>query len=206
MRRCLCPFIVGALLLGTMCSSIAADGQESRAAALVVINLDRETVSFAGTGDPFPEEWRTVDDRHVVEANGDLIPQAREAGLLIVYVLIARPGRNLNVFTLTPLLETLRARGIQRLLFSGLNTGFCVSTSSQWALRLGFEVTVVAGAHSGGTPEYAAGHNDYWPGLGIAVGGMDRLSFEVLCAPPTDCRGRRLLRCDRSTRHEGWPG
>jgi len=185
---------------------------ETCAGALITINLDDITVGFAGTGDPFPDDWRTVDDRHVVEANAELIPAARAAGLLVVYLygnytvleegqvvarfatkiapeegdlLIGRPGYNLNVFTGTILLATLRERGIEKLLFAGLNTGFCVNTSAQWGLRLGFDVTIVADAHSGGTPAYAATYNEYWPTLGIAAVPIEELDFDAFCQPAT---------------------
>lgn len=124
--------------------------------ALINIHLDEITVAFAGTGQPFREEWLTADDRHVIAANAELIAAAREAGLLIIYlygsydnllegdvlttfaeeiapqegdILIGRPGPNLNVFTDTILLETLESRRLRNLVFSGLNTGYCVNHS-----------------------------------------------------------------------------
>jgi nicotinamidase-related amidase len=207
----LCLLAVAASVVGA--SADEAVQTESCVAALVVINLDSMTVGFAGTGDPFPEDWRTASDRHVVEANADLIPAARDAGLLIIYlygsysyvpegeemdtyadeiapqegdIRIARPGSNVNVFTETILLETLQERGIERLLFSGLNTGYCINWSSQWGFRLGFDVTVVADAHSGGASSYAATYNDYWAGRGLRITPIDQLDFEALCAPPLE--------------------
>lgn len=201
------------VLVSSIAMAAPAQDESARcAAALIVINLDQETVDFAGTGAPFPEDWRTSTGTHVIDANTELISSARDAGLLIIYlygnypdldeselgtyepeiaptegdILIARPGYNLNVFTMTPLLETLMARDIDHLMFSGLNTGFCVNTSAQWALRLGFEATVVADAHSGGTPEYAQSYNDYWPTLGIHVVATEDLDFVALCTPVGD--------------------
>ena len=208
--RRLAVVLLAVALLSCFASAEDADRPADCDTALIVINLDLITVGFAGTGAPFPEDWRTVDDRHVVEANADLIPAARDAGVLIIYlygsyenltegeelaafaeeispqegdVLIGRPGSNLSVFADTILSEVLEARGIRNLIFSGLNTGYCVNRSSQWGVRLGFDVTVVADAHSGGSPWYAQSYNEYWPTLGIAVVPILELDFAALCAP-----------------------
>lgn len=203
--------ILGGLLVGVpVWSSMAGQGIQTRScvAALININLDTITVGFAGAGAPFPEDWRTVDNRHVIEANVELLEAARGAGILIIYLygsydrlaegevlaeyaeeiaphdgdlLIGRPGPNQNVFTDTVLLQTLQERGIERLIFSGLNTGYCINQSSRWGLRLGFDVTVAADAHSGGTPEYARSYNEYWPTLGIHVIPSAELDFAALC-------------------------
>ncbi|MFC2082675.1 isochorismatase family protein [Candidatus Bipolaricaulota bacterium] len=194
--------------------SFAAFAQESTEltpcdTALISINLDEMTVGFAGTGQPFPEEWLTSAGRGVVEANGDLISTARDAGLLIIYlygsytylapgqvmmtfadeiapqegdILIGRPGPNLNVFTDTILLETLESRGIRNLIFSGLNTAYCISKSSRFGLSLGFDVTVVADTHSGGAPGIAKSYNEWWPSLGISIVPMAEIDFTALCA------------------------
>lgn len=178
--------------------------------ALITINLDSMTVGFAGLGLPYPDDWRTVDDRHIVEANAELIPAAREAGVLVIYVygdypfsteghdpctfaeeiapeegdiLIGRPPTGTNVFLDTMLQEILEERGIRNVLFSGLNTAYCVDRSARMALRLGFDVTVVADAHSGGSPRRAESHNDWWATLGIDVMPIDDLDFAALCAP-----------------------
>ena len=175
--------------------------------ALICINLDEMTVNFAGTGQPFPDEWRTADDRDVVEANADLIQAARTAGVVIIYlygsysylregevmmtfadeiepqegdILIARPGPNLSVFTDTILLETLESRGIRNLIFSGLNTAYCINRSARYGHRFGFDVTVVADAHSGGAPDIAQSYNDWWPSLGLSIVPMAELDF-ALC-------------------------
>ena len=49
-------------------------------------------------------------------------------------------------FTGTPLEETLRARGVERLLVSGFMTQMCVDTTARQAAHLGFAVTVLADA------------------------------------------------------------
>ena len=98
-------------------------------------------------------------------------------------ILIGRPGPSQNVFADTILLETLESRGVRNLIFSGLNTGYCIDRSSRWGARFGFDVTVVADAHSGGSPQYAQSYNGYWPTEGIAIVPISELNFTALCAP-----------------------
>lgn len=49
-------------------------------------------------------------------------------------------------FTGTPLEETLRAQGIERLIVAGFMTQMCVDTTSRQAAHLGFKVAVLADA------------------------------------------------------------
>jgi nicotinamidase-related amidase len=49
-------------------------------------------------------------------------------------------------FTGTPLEETLRKQGIERVILSGFMTQMCVDTTARQASHLGFKVTVVADA------------------------------------------------------------
>jgi len=178
-------------------------------AALLVINLDLATLSFAGTGDPYPSDWRTADDRYVVDANADLVAAAREAGLLIVYLygdydyipdeqervfpaeiaprpsdlLMARPGPYQNVFRDTGLHEILKARGVGRLVISGLNTAYCVKVSAWHGNALGYEVIVAADAHSGGDPTLAEQYNTrFWPYYNTTVIPTAEIDFAALCA------------------------
>lgn len=178
-------------------------------AALIIMSLDTMTMSFAGTGSPYPDAWRTSADRDVVETNADLIASAREAGLLIIYfygnyqylregdelaafadeiapqdgdVVIERPFEGQDLYTDTVLLETLEAHDIQSLVFSGVNTGYWVNRPAQYGERMGFDVTIVADAHSGGLASYAQSYNDYWPTVGIAVVPFSEVDFVALCA------------------------
>jgi nicotinamidase-related amidase len=179
---------------------------EPFAAALIVINLNSVTLDFAGTGTPFPDDWRTSGDEYIVDANVDLIREARNQGVLIIYlygdyagggegemlafpadvepragdILIARPGPNLDVFLDTPLLEMLWTHGVQTLLFSGLNTRYCVDRSAMASMYYGFRTIVVADAHSGGAPTIASRYNDYWPVLGMEVVPSSALDFAEL--------------------------
>lgn len=51
-------------------------------------------------------------------------------------------------FHRTELLQRLQERGISRLLICGLQSDFCVDTTTRRALALGYEVVLVADAHS----------------------------------------------------------
>jgi nicotinamidase-related amidase len=51
-------------------------------------------------------------------------------------------------FTGTPLEETLRAHGIERLVVAGFMTQMCVDTTTRQAAHLGFSVTVLADANA----------------------------------------------------------
>lgn len=203
--------ILGTLIVGLAAASTCAFA--ACEAALLVINLDLVTLSFAGSGDPYPEDWRTADDRYVVDANAELIGAAREAGLLIIYLygnydyipeeemrtfpaeiaprtgdlLIARPGPNQDVFRDTGLHEILKSRGIRRLVISGLNTAYCVKMSAYRADALGYEVIIAADAHSGGDPSLAAQYNArFWPYYGTVVIPTAEIDFVGLCGEPDE--------------------
>jgi nicotinamidase-related amidase len=203
--------ILGILIVGLTALSTCA--LATCQAALLVINLDLVTLSFAGAGDPYPEDWRTADDRYVVDANAELIAAARAAGLLIVYLygnydyvpaeemrtfptqiapqegdlLIARPGPYQDVFRDTGLHEILRAHGIHWLIISGLNTAYCVKMSAYRADALGYEVIVAADAHSGGDPGLAEQYNTrFWPYYGTSVVPTAEIDFTGLCAGESD--------------------
>jgi nicotinamidase-related amidase len=51
-------------------------------------------------------------------------------------------------FHRTELSHTLEARGVNRLVICGLQSEFCVDTTTRRALALGYEVVLVADAHS----------------------------------------------------------
>ncbi len=50
----------------------------------------------------------------------------------------------------TPLQQELEARGVRRLIVTGAMTEFCVDTTCRRAASLGYDVTLVADAHSTG--------------------------------------------------------
>jgi nicotinamidase-related amidase len=61
-----------------------------------------------------------------------------------VYIRKATP----DSFHNTGLLAELQARGVKSLVICGLQTEFCVDTTTRRALALGYPVTLVADAHS----------------------------------------------------------
>ncbi len=113
----------------------------------------------------------------VVARIADLIAKARTAGAPIIYVqhdsdeagdllAIGTPGwrihpalapqgadpvvhkRSSDSFYETPLQQELDARRITRLIVTGMKTETCVDTTSRRAVSLGYDVTLVADAHT----------------------------------------------------------
>jgi len=198
--------MVGVLVACCYGLSFAADVQCCDV-ALLIINLDSMTVSLAGTGNPYPEEWRTSSDEFVVDVNAQLLEKARACGALVVYaygdyphlytgnepisfpesirptpadILIPRSGASTDVFEGTVLLDTLQSHGIQHIVISGVHTGYCIWHSALAALRNGLDVTIVADGHSGGSPSYAGSYNAYWPSIGIHVVPLSELDFGLV--------------------------
>ncbi|HLY32519.1 MAG TPA: isochorismatase family protein [Ktedonobacterales bacterium] len=60
------------------------------------------------------------------------------------------PKRASDSFFETPLQQELDARGVRRLIVTGAMTEFCVDTTCRRAASLGYDVTLVADAHSTG--------------------------------------------------------
>ncbi len=73
---------------------------------------------------------------------------APAGGLLTVAEDIKVRKRTPNSFHQTDLHRLLQDRGVSRLVICGLQTEFCVDTTVRQALPLGYDVTLVADAHS----------------------------------------------------------
>ncbi len=80
--------------------------------------------------------------------------QFDSAGWQLAQGLVTAPG-DLRIRKTTPdsfhrtdLVQRLQERGISRLLVCGLQSDFCVDTTTRRALALGYEVVLVADAHS----------------------------------------------------------
>ena len=79
-----------------------------------------------------------------------------------------------DAFLQTALHETLQSRQIKHLVICGYASEFCVDTSTRRALGLGYNVTLVADAHTTHDKSHASGeqirrhHNATLPGLAIA--------------------------------------
>jgi nicotinamidase-related amidase len=50
----------------------------------------------------------------------------------------------------TPLRQELEARGIQKLIVTGMQTDYCVNATTRSAVKLGYDVTLVSDAHTTG--------------------------------------------------------
>lgn len=90
-----------------------------------------------------------------------------------------------DAFCATNLDDVLQARGVRRVLVTGLQTEYCVDTTCRAALSRGYEVTLVSDAHTTGESHLSAAtiidhHNRLlsnlaYPGAGISVRSCDSL-------------------------------
>lgn len=106
----------------------------------------------------------------------DLVARARDAGVPVIFIqnnggaddpdlpgtlgwaihpdLAPRPGEVViqkhtpNSFYQTPLLETLRERGITQIVIAGMQTEYCIDTTTRQAAALDYDVTLIADGHS----------------------------------------------------------
>jgi nicotinamidase-related amidase len=137
------------------------------ARALIVIDVQE---SFRQRPD-----WAEVSSPDIVGRVSVLVEQARAEGDLVVWVLHSEPGSGTvfdpatghvrlldgldprdgepvlaktshNAFTTTSLQQTLTARGIRRLLISGIRTEQCCETTTRVGCDLGFDMTFVTDA------------------------------------------------------------
>ena len=133
----------------------------STSSALMVIDVQRDVVP------------RALNVEQVVSNINSLIGKARESGTPVIWVqhsddylikntdgwefvpeLKPAPGdlriykTRANSFTDTDLSETLEALGTKHLIITGAQTDFCVNATSNAAVELGFDVTLVSDAHT----------------------------------------------------------
>ena len=133
----------------------------SKSSALMVIDVQRDVVP------------RALNVEQVVSKINSLIGKARESGTPVIWVqhsddylikdsegwefvpeLKPAPGdlriykTRANSFTDTDLSETLEALGTKHLIITGAQTDFCVNATSNAAVELGFDVTLVSDAHT----------------------------------------------------------
>ena len=133
----------------------------STSSALMVIDVQRDVVP------------RALNVEQVVSNINSLIGKARESGTPVIWVqhsddylikntdgwefvpeLKPAPGdlriykTRANSFTDTDLSETLEALGAKHLIITGAQTDFCVNATSNAAVELGFDVTLVSDAHT----------------------------------------------------------
>ena len=133
----------------------------SKSSALMVIDVQRDVVP------------RALNVEQVVGNINSLIGKARESGTPVIWVqhsddyLIKntdgwefvpelKPAlgdlriykTRANSFTDTDLSETLEALGTKHLIITGAQTDFCINATSNAAVELGFDVTLVSDAHT----------------------------------------------------------
>ena len=133
----------------------------STSSALMIIDVQRDVVP------------RALNVEQVVSNINSLIGKARESGTPVIWVqhsddylvkntdgwefvpeLKPAPGdlriykTRANSFTDTDLSETLEALGTKHLIITGAQTDFCVNATSNAAVELGFDVTLVSDAHT----------------------------------------------------------
>ena len=133
----------------------------STSSALMIIDVQRDVVP------------RALNVEQVVSNINSLIGKARESGTPVIWVQHSddylvkntdgwefvpelKPAlgdlriykTRANSFTDTDLSETLEALGTKHLIITGAQTDFCVNATSNAAVELGFDVTLVSDAHT----------------------------------------------------------
>ncbi len=125
----------------------------------------------------FLEEWPVYRGPELLSTLKDLLARARAAGVPVIFIqhdatdpadslLPGTPGHPIHpdiaplpgepvirklhpdAFQDTTLQAELEARGIRKLIIAGIQTEFCVDTTTRRAYSLGYEVTLVQDAHS----------------------------------------------------------
>ena len=185
-RRDLASLCLAAL---TACLVFAAP-QRSLACDTALIVIDVQNL-WLEQGD-----WRTVAGVHIIEAVAETLRVAREASLTIIYVRdtsvdaayageerLAFPDsiapfpedpvfekKDRDAFTNAALKPTIEGLGLRRLLLCGMASDSCLAATLTGAMDNGFEVLVVADAHSSGHGgRKAAFMNGIWGGWGVSL-------------------------------------
>lgn len=143
-----------------------------------------------------------------------LITRARAAGVPVVYVqhrgpagAIDQPGtprweihpaiapvkgdvvvqkRHPDAFQATSLQRELEARGIERLIITGIQTQYCIDTTCRRAYSLGYDVTLIKDAHSTWdtdhltAPQIIAHHNEVLGGWFAELKEAKEIDFDDL--------------------------
>jgi nicotinamidase-related amidase len=134
--------------------------------ALLIIDVQRALTSG---------EYEAFESRRVIDRINHVLHLAHDAGALVVFIQHEDPGGPLahgsegwqldadlaampadirvrkttpDSFHNTELQDVLRARGITKLVVCGLQSEFCVDSTTRSALSRGYPVTLVADGHS----------------------------------------------------------
>ena len=128
-QQVLCPGADAAFDVERVIDRINLVSQKARAAGALVVVIQHET---EGTGetDYGTDPWRLAPALKTENSDVFLRKNATDS------------------FHQTELQATLRSRGIDRLIICGLQSEFCVDTTTRRALALGYPVVLVADGHS----------------------------------------------------------
>jgi nicotinamidase-related amidase len=82
----------------------------------------------------------------------------------------------------TTLRQELEARGIQKLIITGMQTDYCVNATTRRAVQLGYDVTLVSDAHTTGdgptTQQIIDDHNRDLGNEGVQLVTADKVNFK----------------------------
>jgi nicotinamidase-related amidase len=128
-QQVLCTGPTAAFEVERVIGNINLVAQKARAAGAPVIVIQHETLG-GGEMDYGTDPWQLSPD--LTTDDGDIFLRKRAT----------------DSFHQTGLQELLQARGIDRLIICGLQSDFCVDTTTRRALALGYPVELVSDGHS----------------------------------------------------------
>jgi nicotinamidase-related amidase len=191
-KTCIAAVLLAALILAAPGLALACD------TAIMVIDVQNLWLE--------ERDWRTIDEVHIVDAVAEVLRRGRDASLPILYIqdtsatyagtdrlefpdLIAPLSEDLvfekrdrSAFTNESLGQALEALKIRRLIVCGMASDGCVAATVSAARELGFEVMIVADAHSSGAGGRKARFmNAIWAGLGISLPMTADIDFSSYC-------------------------
>jgi len=197
--RALLGLVFPLILVGT--ATFGAEERPPCIAALLVIDVQNVW--------SHSEDDTTVDGTHILEKLPEVLELARSTGVLVVYIkdVSQRETRSeedlefpdeivpledewivektmQDGFAFTELDERLKEAGVTRVLISGLVSQGCVNATLGGAKRRGYEVVVLADAHTDGIRGIlSAEHNTRWAARGSTVVPTADLDWTTVCEP-----------------------
>ncbi len=198
MTSCIAVLLI-AFVLAVPSLSLACD------TALIVVDVQNVWLK--------DHDWPTISGVYIVDAVAEVLRRGREASLPILYIQdtsvsadyvetnqlwfpdsiaplpeeLVFEKQDMNPFTNESLCPALEELGIRRLIVCGLSSDACVAATIMGARELGFEVIVVADAHSaghGGTK--ASFMNSLWAGWEIPLPMTADIDFAGYCPAPDE--------------------
>jgi len=202
-----------ALLLALLALAVPATVHASCSTALLIIDVQELFLTWGN--------WDTSTGGDLLAAVANVLALARSAGVPVIYIQdfsildveavdegllgfpaaigpregdLVFPKGQADAFT-TPEFEAyLEEQGIDRLVLCGLASSGCVSSTLFSAIEKGFDVTVVADAHSNGPPDPTTGAprwpaaeaNRYWISRGVLVVSMGEIDWDSFACTQED--------------------